>query len=160
MKKIYTMFYIILICCTFMGCNVNPSTNPTKNNSSKKHLTQSKYEVNAYDQATISDISISDEIITLTFTYSGENQLNLGAWFIVEIYEDGMWYTLPYDIENCFDLEAYPVEPNQSKTMEYHLESVYKSLPAGKYRIITEVSDFVETGNYTDYYLAAEFEIK
>ena len=160
MKKIFTLCLLTLICSTFICCGNSQSPNSTESNLTKKSLTQSSYEVNTFDQATISDISISDEIISLTFTYSGENQLNLGAWFIVEIYEDGMWYTLPYDIENCFDLVAYPVEPNQSKTMEYHLKYVYKSLSAGKYRIITEVSDFVETGNYTDYYLAAEFEIK
>ena len=160
MKKIYTLLSIILICCTFVGCNTTPSTNPTENSSTEKQLEQSTREVNTFENATISDISISDDVIALTFSYSGENQLHLGDWFILEIYENETWYTLPYDIETGFELEAYPLEPNQSKTMEYSLKHIYKSLPDGKYRIVTKVSDFIETGNYTDYYLAAEFEIK
>ena len=146
MKKFFILLSIILVCSTFICCG--------------KQLVESSREVNTYDKASISNISISDDIISLTFTYSGENQLHLGDWFILEIYENGTWYSLPYDIENAFELEAHPVNPNQSKTLEYNLKYVYKSLSAGNYRIVTKVSDFIEAGNYTDYYLAAEFEIK
>lgn len=150
MKKIFTLIPIILVCLISIGCNITPSTNSTK----------STYEINTFDKASISDISLANGIISLTFTYSGENQLQLNDWFVLEIYKDGAWYTLPYDIDTDWPLLAYPVEPNQSKTHEYNLESVYKTLSAGKYRIVTEVSDFIETGNYTNYYLSAEFEIK
>jgi len=177
-KKSFSLFLITFICFLLIACNTNqrdnsPETNPSENrntdstNSSEKTNSsaeiqpeESTYTVNNFEYASITNISTNGDVITLEFTYTGENELDLGEWFVLETYENGTWYTLPYDIENCWQLLAYPVAPNQSKSLDYNLKYVYEPLSTGKYRIVTSVLDFIETGNYTKYYLAAEFEIE
>lgn len=157
-KKYFLLFLILFVCCTFIGCNTTPA-----DNSTEQKPTESTYVVNNFEDATISNISISENAATLEFSYSGENQLHLAEWFVLEVYDNGTWYTLPYDIENSWELEAYPVEPNQSRSMEYNWKYVYEPLSAGKYRIVTKVTDFKEStfaNERNEYYLAKEFIIE
>lgn len=181
LKRNILLLLIVFVCCTFIGCNTDQPKNPTgtnstegngtessdtseqMNTSTEAQPTESTYTVNNFENATISDISISGTTATLTFTYTGENQLHLGKWFVLEIYKDGTWYTLPYDIENNWELEAYLVEPNQSKSLDYNWEYWYEPLSAGEYRIVTKVTDFKKStfSNILDeYYLAKEFTIE
>lgn len=177
-KKNILLLLILLICFTFIGCNTEQPKNPTEadsteevgiesSDSSEQHdssteakPTESTYTVNDFENASISDISISENTASLEFTYSGENILHLGDWFVLEIYKDGKWYTLPYEIEVTWELLAYPVEPNQSKSMDYNWEDIYSPLSAGKYRIVTKVIDFKNSDTSKDYYLAKEFTIE
>lgn len=171
-KKLSLFLATMLISFSLVACNGNQpnnseTPNPTEENqtssniaSTEKQPTESNYIVNEFDHADISNISVSDTIIKVEISYTGEHQLNLGEWFALEIYENGKWYTLPYKAEITWHQVAYPVEPNQSRSMEYDWSHVYNSLSAGKYRIVIKAMDFVKTGDYTNYYLAAGFEIK
>lgn len=171
-KKLTLFLSIILVCSSLVSCNENqPNNSETPNptearetssdmDSNTEQPVESSNNVNEFEDASISNISVSDTIITIEVSYTGEHQLNLGRWFALEIYENGTWYTLPYKTEITWNHVAYHVEPNQSRSMEYDWNHAYNPLSVGKYRIVIQVMDFVETGNYTNYYLAAEFEIK
>ena len=170
-KKLILFLSVISVCFSLVACNKNPSNNsqtinPTEENETSSEMVSetkqpiaSSYAVNEFEDATISNISVSGTVVTVEVTYTGELQLHLGSWFALEIYENGTWYTLPYKADIAWTQLAYPVEPNHSRSMEYDWNHAYDPLSSGKYRIVIEAIDFIETGNYTKHYLAAEFEI-
>lgn len=157
LRKSILILLTTIISLNFISCNSNGTDAPTEN-----QLEESKYIVNDFENVSvsISKDSISSNAISLEFTYYGENQLLLGKWFVLEVYEDGKWYTLPYEIEITWDAIAYDVDPNQSRTMIYNWENIYPPLSRGKYRIVTQISDYKESGNSTQHYLATEFNIE
>lgn len=152
------LLIISFICLTLMSCS-----SEQQKNSAQTKLNQSTYAVNIFENAVISDISIQENTATLEFTYTGNKQLLLEKWFILEIYENGIWYTIPYDITVTWEAIAYPIDPNHSINLAYNWNEVYTSLSAGKYRIVTKISEYVDSDISNDtsseYYLAKEFTI-
>jgi len=119
--------------------------------------------VNTFKGASLSVVedSVTNKSISVKVIYAGKNTGLLGSWFSIEIYKYGKWYILPYIKDNLsFDSIAYPIDESGFRIMDYNWNYMYHTLPSGQYRIITKILDFVEAGNFNEYYLAAEFNIE
>ena len=88
-------------------------------------------------------------------------ELQYGDWYDIQVQQDGNWYSMPLIIDNAaYHDIAYPVQDQTTSVWEVNWSYFYGELPAGKYRIVKDIIDLREPGDYTKYYLAAEFEIK
>ena len=150
MKKFFILLCVVMICSGLVACSSKIILGAT-----------TPYDiVNDFEYASmkIVDVSQEDQTITVEFSYSGENELLYGQYYEIEMLQDGKWYRLAQDSNIYFTSEAYVVETGQTRQKTYG--GAYDTLPAGHYRIIVEVDDFVETGVYTEYPLAAEFDVE
>ncbi len=88
-------------------------------------------------------------------------ELTYGNWYEIQVYQDGNWYNMPLIIDNAayYDI-AYTILDQTTSVWEINWSYFYGELPEGKYRIIKDILDVREPGNYMKYYLATEFEIK
>lgn len=120
--------------------------------------------VNNAEHASMDLVSLSEEEkkLTVEYAYSGENELDAGAFHVLEIWQEDGWHSirLPYNL--VFTDEAYPIPSGETRQHTYGWAG-YGDLPAGKYRMVTKVID-VEMGlvsnDITKYYFAVEFTIE
>ena len=88
-------------------------------------------------------------------------ELQYGDWYDIQVQQNGNWYSLPLIIDNAaYHDIAYLVQNQTTSVWEINWSYFYGELPAGKYRIVKDIIDLREPGDYTKYYLAVEFEIK
>ena len=114
---------------------------------------------------TLNAKNITNTSLTLVCTQSGGSptgELMTGSYYVIERYIDGKWCHIEY-LEQEYDIgwtmEAYIIPLNESVGFDIDWGWLYGSLPAGKYRIGKEFSDFRGTGNYDSVMCYAEFEI-
>ena len=119
------------------------------------------YELNTLDGVTMrmekytsfgGDVEIRNET---------DKEITFGDWYEIQAEVNDKWFPLPYIIENAtFHQVAYNAPKDETVIHEVKWDVLYGELPKGRYRIIKDMLDFRGTGDYTEYYLAAEFEIK
>jgi len=119
------------------------------------------YELNTLDGVTMrmekytsfgGDVEIRNETA---------KEIIFGEWYEIQTEVNGKWISLPHIIENAaFHEVAYNAPKDETVIHEVKWDILYGELPKGKYRIIKDMLDFRETGDYTKYYRAEEFEIK
>lgn len=104
-------------------------------------------------KATEGDVEIRNE--------SGKD-LEYGEWYDIQVkMDDDRWYSLAMIIDNvAYHAVAYPVKNQETSVWPVNWSYCYGELPAGKYRMVKDIMDFRAPGDYTEYYLATEFEIK
>ena len=87
-------------------------------------------------------------------------ELTYGDWYEIQVYQDCNWYSMPLIIDNVgYHDIGYPVQGQSSSIWEINWSYFYGELPKGKYRIVKDILDIREPGDFTKYYIAAEFEI-
>lgn len=109
----------------------------------------------------IKDNTVSPVELTLVLENNSDAHCIYGQYFIVEKNIEGAWYQVPTIIDNYgFDDIGYELLPDTSEEWSVNWEWLYGSLDEGDYRIVKNILDFRETGDYDEYYLSAEFTIK
>lgn len=84
-----------------------------------------------------------------------------GDSYAIQKYSDGQWQSIPYIIDSVgFHDIAYPLLKGDPKETDVDWNWLYGVLEPGRYRILKPVDDFRGTGDFTTYYLGAEFEIE
>lgn len=92
--------------------------------------------------------------------YNDTNQeYQFGEYYDIQVQKDGQWYSLQTKNEIAFEAVAIGLKEGSSCTWDVNWEYAYGALPEGKYRIVKDIMDYRAPGDYTKYYLAAEFEI-
>ena len=106
--------------------------------------------------------SIPEMFVSNVLVFSSEGkELQYGDWYDIQVHQNGNWYSLPLIIDNAaYHDIAYLVQNQTTSVWEINWSYFYGELPAGKYRIVKDIIDLREPGDYTKYYLAVEFEIK
>ena len=90
-----------------------------------------------------------------------DKEITFGEWYEIQTIVEGKWVPMPYIVENVgFNEPAYYAPKDETVIWKAEWNWIYGELPKGRYRIIKDMLDFRGTGDYTKYYLAAEFEIK
>lgn len=90
-----------------------------------------------------------------------EKDIMFGDAYAIQRYADGQWHSVPYIIDNWgFHEVAYPLLKGAPQEADVDWEVFHGILEPGRYRIIKPVDDFRGTGDFTKYYLGAEFEIE
>jgi hypothetical protein len=136
----------------------NPTTIPLNESTTVN-------EYNQFDQCTmeIVDGTITPTGLTVRFTSANENETDHGSYFRVEKYDNSEWNEVK-QLELQGDLtwtdEAYPIPTDGFRDCVIDWSWLYGELTTGQYRIIKDIIDFRGTGDYDEYYLAAEFEIE
>lgn len=78
----------------------------------------------------------------------------------IQRFDGGYWCSVPYIIDNwVFNAIAYPLKKGQPSEITVDWTAFHGELEPGIYRILKDVSDFRGTGDYTMYFLAAEFDL-
>lgn len=105
-------------------------------------------------------ISASPASANLEILNTTDLNIQYGSDYDLQILQNGEWYSLSYLIDNwAFTAEAYTALKNISSEFSINWEIFHGTLSAGDYRIVKPINDFRGTGDFTTYYLAAEFSI-
>ena len=96
----------------------------------------------------------------LEFVNLSDRDLQYGEWFDIQRRVNGEWYSLSYIIDGvAFHQVAYRLPKGETSVKNVNWIWMYGELPAGEYRIVTDVIDYRAPGDFDQYYLAEEFEI-
>ena len=97
----------------------------------------------------------------LQLTNLSESNIIYGDSYVLQVYQDNKWYELDYIIDNyAFHEIGYELLPNATHSLTVEWSIFHGELPPGSYRIIKDVMDFRGTGDYTEYYVGAEFTVE
>lgn len=143
--------------------NSGPVTFDDTDNEHK--LKSTKYEtVNNLEGVTmtVKEGTVSSTGLSLIFENNSESRCIYGEAFVLEKKLDDKWYEVPVVLEGDYGFEdiGYELNPGDQREWTVDWEWLYGSLDAGEYRIVKDILDFRERGNYDTYYLAAEFVVK
>lgn len=97
------------------------------------------------------------------FAGNAEGQLQTGAWFSLEVNNNGKWEEVKIkESENPFawTMAAYEIDKNTTTTWDIDWQWIYGELEPGYYRIAKKIDDFIETGNYISEIYYADFLIE
>lgn len=121
---------------------------------------------NAYNWGVeLSATNVKPTGLTLVCNQSGGEQLGelqTGSPFWLEVKKDNTWVEiqmLQSEFDMAWTMEAWIISANNVTQWDVDWNGLYGELPTGSYRIIKEIMDFVETGNYETNKYYAYFEI-
>ncbi|WP_160289533.1 immunoglobulin-like domain-containing protein [Jeotgalibacillus alimentarius] len=105
--------------------------------------------------------SISKTGVTVVIENDSEKEMEYGESYALEKKINGRWYKVPIILKgnHGFEAIAYTVPPSSAVEWKTSWNGLYGTLKNGEYRIVKDVMDFREAGDYDKYNLAAEFEI-
>ncbi|MFY9176075.1 MAG: immunoglobulin-like domain-containing protein [Caldicoprobacterales bacterium] len=109
----------------------------------------------------IKDGTVSSTGLTLVLENNSEKECIYSESYVLEEKINDQWYQVPVVIEGDYGFEdiGYELNPGDKREWEVNWEWLYGSLDKGEYRIIKDILDFRETGDFDTHYLAAEFAI-
>lgn len=175
MKNGYIFVILIMSLMLFSGCNNKSgiSSIPTAQNTPEPTAENIKPEATEWKDSefaivnnlkgvamTVIEGSITNNGLTVSFENNSGKQCIYGDYFCLEKKLNGKWYQVPVAIENYgFHSIGYNLASGEESKREVDWKWLYGTLDAGEYRIIKDILDFRDTGDYDKYYLAAEFTI-
>ena len=118
--------------------------------------------VSLIDGVTMEVTKVSDGSVTLQITNKTDKNIQFGDAYYLEGQEreSGQWRRLTPIIDNGeFHMVAYMLQDNSTANQNVNFEWLYGKLEPGKYRIIKEITDVRDTGDYVDYTYIAEFDV-
>ena len=119
------------------------------------------YELNTLDGVTMQLEKYTSSGGNVAIRNETDKEITFGDWYVIQSETNGKWKTMPYKVKKvAFHQVAYNAPKDETVSHEVKWDVLYGELPKGRYRIIKDMLDFWETGDYTKYYLGAEFEIK
>ena len=119
------------------------------------------YELNTLDGVTMQMEKYTSSGGDVEIRNETDKEIIFGDWYVIQSETNGKWKTMPYKVKNVgFHEVAYNAPKDETVIHEVKWDVLYGELPKGRYRIIKDMLDFRGTGDYTEYYLAAEFEIR
>ena len=106
-------------------------------------------------------VNVTDTGLTIRFECGdvNEGELQTGAWYEIEKYENGEWYKINAIAEVYWHEVAYLIKENSETEIEVNWELLYGKLSPGRYRINKEVITFRETGDFDKIICSSTFVI-
>lgn len=105
--------------------------------------------------------SVTKKGAAITLLNKSDKDYQYGDQYYLQKHEDGRWYDVPYVIEDFgFNDIAYGLEKNNKSEFKVDWNWLYGELEPGEYRIVKDIMDFRDTGDYDVYTLTAEFIIE
>lgn len=89
-----------------------------------------------------------------------DKEIQYGDFYDIQVQSGGEWYSIKLPDDIAYHMIAYVVEPGETGIWQINWEYAYGELPMGKYRMVKDLMDYRAPGDYDEYYLATEFEIK
>lgn len=119
--------------------------------------------LNTLDGVTMKAVEGSADSGSVKLCILNETDLDImfGENYELQHFVNGQWQSVPYIIDNwTFNAVGYEARKGSPAEITVNWEIFHGSMEPGNCRIIKTVNDFRGTGDYTTYYLAAEFEIR
>lgn len=94
---------------------------------------------------------VTSDGMTLVCTQSGgmsTGELSTGVWYELEVSEGGQWKPAPIYAEVCWEDIAWIIPKEEVTQWEVNWTRIYGSLSPGNYRIVKEIMDFRQTGDF------------
>jgi hypothetical protein len=166
---------IILLACMVIGLAILPGCKSSVEKENIIDKTDSKQPVETNWEPTIYETvnncdgvamikkegTVSSDGLTVVFENNSDKQCTFGEYFLLEKKINQKWYQVPVIIDNYgFNMIGYNLAPGESRELEVKWEWLYGNLDAGEYRIVKDILDFREAGDFDEYYLTAEFTIE
>lgn len=118
-------------------------------------------QIDSLDGVTMEVTYATDKGANLAFTNNTDKTIQFGDDYSLQMLKDGEWYQVDKIIEDAaFNDIAYNVPLGGTNAWRVKWTYFHGILPKGNYRIVKTVMDFRGTGDYTNYLLAAEFEVE
>lgn len=155
------------------GCGNNGNTAGTKNTitetSSSQPAETTDWEPTTYEKVnnldgvtmTVKEGTASAASLTVVFENNSDNELIYGDYFWLEKKINGSWYQVPVVIDGNYEFNdiGYNLAPGDDGEWAVNWDWLFGNLHPGKYRIVKNILDFKDSGEYDTHYLAAEFTI-
>lgn len=159
MKRCFYSFVWIVIGVTLLiGCGSNSSSDETTDWEPTIYET-----VNNLEGVTmiVKEGTVSVTGLTTTFENNSEKEYTYGDAFVLEKKIEGNWYQVPIELDGDYGFNDIGYDLASSGVSEWQVdwEWLYGSLDTDEYRIVKDVLDVREPGDYDTYHLAAEFTI-
>lgn len=155
MKKAFVIV-LLLLGVIFSGCGKEAA--PPKNMNPTEHE-----KVNDLKGVTmtVKEGTVSPTGLTLVLENNSQKECIYSESFLLEEKSNDQWYQVPVVIEGDygFDDIAYPLNLGDKGEWQVNWEWLYGILDKGEYRIIKDVLNFKENGEFDTHYLAAEFTV-
>lgn len=121
-------------------------------------------EINRLNKVTmrVKEDTISPTGLTLLFENSENKDYTYGEAFTLETKENNAWYQVPIEIEEDYGFQdiGYNLPANGTTEWTVDWEWLYDALDAGDYRIVKDIIDVQEAGDYELFPLAAGFTVE
>ena len=120
-----------------------------------KHIEEGDLPLSVYA------VNVTDTGLTIRFECAdvNEGELQTGAWYEIEKYENGEWYKINAIAEVNWNEVAYLIKENGETEFAVDWEWLYGKLYPGRYRINKEVMRLTETGDFNKIMCSATFVI-
>jgi len=120
--------------------------------------------VNNLDGVTmiVKEGTVSSTGLAVTFENNSDKQINYGEHFLLEKKIKEKWYQVPFAIDGNPAIRdiGYSLDSSGVKEWKVDWDWLYGSLDNGEYRIVKEILDFRNAGDYDKYHLTAEFTVE
>ena len=168
MRKYFLLFALPAICLALLaGCIASAEPEDSVDPYQSEDIAD--WDPTSYETVnnltgvtmTVEEETVSSTGLTVKFENESNGQCIYGEHFGLEKFSDGKWHQVPVAIDGDYGFEAigYELSPGDSGAWAVDWQWLYGSLDAGEYRIVKEVLDFRDTGDFDTYYLAAEFTV-
>lgn len=155
MKKVFVILFLLLG-VVFTGCGKEAV--PPKDMKPTEHE-----KVNDLEGITMTVIedTVSPTGLTVILENSSQKECIYSESFLLEERINDQWYQMPVVIEGDygFDDIAYPLNLGDKGEWQVNWEWLYGILDKGEYRIIKDILNFKEDGEFDTHYLSAEFTV-
>lgn len=158
MKKKILFAITLLASFLLVACgNGNGDSTETKDWESTQYDTVNNFEGVSM---TVKEGSVSPVELTVIFENNSDKQGIYSEEFLLEKEIKGDWYQVPPILDEYgFTEPGYELPPSEIAEFTIDWNWLYGNLDTGKYRVVKGISDFRGTGDYDEYYLAAQFTI-
>ncbi|WP_027963655.1 immunoglobulin-like domain-containing protein [Halalkalibacillus halophilus] len=159
MGKTTFILGVMLSLLFISGCG---TSNNTSNDETEWEPTEYE-DVNTLDGVTmhVKEGTVSAIGLTVILENSREQGYTYGEYFSLEKKVEDHWVQVPITIDGDYGFNdiGYGLEPNGTSEWKVDWEWLYGSLDSGDYRIVKDILDIKEPGDYERYYLAVEFTL-
>lgn len=160
LKRIFFLSFVLgtLLILNLVGCG-----NDNKQAIQDEMIPTEYRTVNTLEglDTSAKENSITPTSIVVLFDNQTNHTLLIGEAFTLEMKKANNWYQVPVVIEEEYGFNdiGYDVPINQVTAWTMDWEWLYGELDPGKYRIVQEVLDVNEPGDFEKYWIATEFVI-
>ncbi|MEN8701832.1 immunoglobulin-like domain-containing protein [Bacillus infantis] len=161
MKRYIWLLLLMTISLTFLpGCKSADSDQPVETTD----WTPTTYDtVDNFNGVTMTakEGTVTRTGMTVILQNNSDKQSNYGEAYLLEKKIGGDWYQVPFAEagDHAFTSIGYDLGPSDVEEWDANWEQFYEELDIGEYRIVKEVLDFRESGDFDVYNLTAEFDL-
>jgi hypothetical protein len=159
-RYIWLLFFMTISLTLLPGCKSADSDQPVESTDWKPAIYDTVDNFNGVTM-TAKEGTVTRTGMTVMLQNNSDKQCIYGEAYLLEKKIGGDWYQVPYTTAGNHAVEdiGYGLGPSDMEEWDANWEQFYGELDTGEYRIVKEVLDFREAGDFDVYNLTAEFNL-